>query len=269
MANQISFVAAVCFLLGIASATDVVRDVEFGYSGNNGPDKWGNLDSSFSACSSGKMQSPINIQKNLTVENKSLKALTRNYKPAANATLINYGFSIGMRFEENAGDLSIDGKSYSLKQLHWHLPSEHQIDGEQYPAELHLVHRAEDNSFAVVAILYKEEDADPFISKIMNGLNDLAKEQCKADEVAEIAVGSLDIKQLKRSSRKYYRYAGSLTTPPCSENVIWNILGKVRSISRDQLAALETPVNQDFKQNARPCQPLNGRKVELYDELSG
>ncbi|XWS56004.1 hypothetical protein CRYUN_Cryun09bG0049200 [Craigia yunnanensis] len=270
MALQISFfVFALTFLLGIAFASDVLSAIEFGYSGNNGPDKWGNLDPTFSACLSGKKQSPINIQKNQTVHNKLLKPLIRTYKPA-NSTLVNNGFNVGLRFEEYAGDVSIAGKSYSLRQMHWHLPSEHQINGEQFAGELHLIHRGADNSIAVVAILYQlEKDADPLISKIMNGLNNLAKEKCKADEVAEIPLGSLDIKQLKRSSREYYRYVGSLTTPPCSENVIWSILGKVRSISKQQIAALETPVNSDCKKNARPCQPLNGRKVELYDELIG
>ena len=73
----------------------VLSSVEFGYSGNNGPDKWGNLDPTYSACSSGKKQSPINIQKNLTVHNKLLKPLTRNYKPA-NSTLMNNGFNVGV-----------------------------------------------------------------------------------------------------------------------------------------------------------------------------
>ncbi|XP_022743466.1 alpha carbonic anhydrase 1, chloroplastic-like [Durio zibethinus] len=268
MAPQIFFVFALTLLLGVASATDVLGAVEFAYSGKNGPDKWGSLDPAFAACSSGNKQSPINIQKNQTVHNKLLKPLIRNYKPA-NSTLVNNGFNIGVRFDEYAGEVTIDGKTYSLRQMHWHLPSEHHINGEQFAAELHLVHRAADNSVAVVALLYQEEDADPVISKIMNGLNNLAKEKCKADEVAEIPLGTLDIKPLKRSSRKYYRYAGSLTTPPCSENVTWSILGKVRSISKEQIAALEASVNSNCKKNARPCQRLNGRKVELYDELIG
>ncbi|XP_022747407.1 alpha carbonic anhydrase 1, chloroplastic-like [Durio zibethinus] len=269
MAPRISFfVFALALLLGIASASDVPGAIKFGYSDNNGPDKWGNLDPTFSPCSSGKTQSPINILKNLTVHNKLLKPLTRNYKPA-NATLVNNGFNVGLHFEEYAGEVSIDGKNYELRQMHWHVPSEHLIDGEQFAAELHLVHSAADHSIAVVAILYQQNDTDPFVAKIMNGLNELAKEKCKADEIAEIPIGTLDIKQLKRSSRKYYRYVGSLTTPPCSGNVTWNILGKVRSISKEQIAALEIPVNSDCKKNARPCQPLNGRKIEVYDELIG
>ncbi|KAE8718964.1 hypothetical protein F3Y22_tig00109983pilonHSYRG00017 [Hibiscus syriacus] len=164
----------------------------------------------------GKRQSPINIQRNMTVHNKQLKPLARKYKPA-NATLVNKGFSVGVRFEEDAGELWIDAKSYTLKQVHWHLPSEHRIDSQQFAAELHMVHRAPDNSTAVVAVLYQEANAaDPFICRDVN----------------------------------------------------WSILGKVMSISKEQIAAMDTPLNSDCKRNARPCQPLNGREVDLYDELS-
>ncbi|XVF55734.1 hypothetical protein PTKIN_Ptkin06aG0060700 [Pterospermum kingtungense] len=264
-ASQISFfIFVLTLLVGIASAKDVPSEIHFGYSGNDGPDKWGNLDPTFSACASGKKQSPINVLKNLTVHNKLLKPLTRSYKPA-NATLVNNGFNVGLRFEEYAGEVSINGKNYELKQMHWHLPSEHRINGERFAAELHLVHRAADKSIAVVAVLYREKHADPFIAKIMHGLNKLDKEKGKAEEVA---MGTLDTRQLKRRCRKYYRYFGSLTTPPCSENVTWNILGTVRTISKEQIAALDIPLNSNCKKNARPCQPLNGRMIEMYDELS-
>ncbi|OMO68357.1 Alpha carbonic anhydrase [Corchorus olitorius] len=267
MATRICFcIFALSLLLAIASAYDGHDHAfEFGYSGSHGPDKWGNLDPAFSACASGKKQSPINIQKNMTSLNKSLKPIVRNYKPA-NATLINNGFNIGVRFEEYVGNISIDSKNYSLKQMHWHLPSEHHLNGEQFAAELHLVHKGGDGSLAVVAILFKEEDADPLVSKMQEGLKELAKDTCKAEEDSVIALGTLDTKQLNKSSRKYYRYVGSLTTPPCSETVTWTILGKVRSISKEQIALLQTPVKADCKKNARPCQPLNGRKIELYDE---
>lgn len=262
-APEISFfIFVLALLLAInASAKDVVNsEIHFGYAGNDGPDKWGNLDPTFSACASGKKQSPINILKNMTVHNKLLKPLTRNYKPA-NATLVNNGFNVGLRLEEYAGEISIDGKNYELKQLHWHLPSEHRVNGERFAAELHLVHRAADNSLAVVAVLYREKHKDPFIAKIMNGLNKLDKH-----EADEVAMGTLDTKLLKKRNRKYYRYFGSLTTPPCSETVTWNILGKVRTISKEQIEDLDIPLNSNCKKNARPCQPLNGRMIEMYDD---
>ncbi|GAU31796.1 hypothetical protein TSUD_22420 [Trifolium subterraneum] len=101
-----------------------------------------------------------------------------------------------------------------------------------HEAELHLVHLTEDNSnIAVIAALYNLGDPDPIISKIED---------------------------------KYYRYVGSLTTPPCTEGVIWNIIGKVRTLSKEQLKLLKAPLGVEFQHNARPLQQLNGRKIEMY-----
>lgn len=108
----------------------------------------------------------------------------------------------------------------------------------------------------------------PLVSQIQNSLDELAKEVCAGHEEAHIPVGTIDVRHIKRSTRKYFRYIGSLTTPPCTENVIWNVLGKVRTISQEQVAALKFPLNLEYKNNSRPVQQLNGRRVQLYDELS-
>jgi carbonic anhydrase len=63
--------------------------------------------------------------------------------------------------------------------------------------------------------------------QIKDKLDALAKEVCAGNEEARIPVGVLDNKLLRKNTRKYYRYVGSFTSPPCTENVIWNILGKV------------------------------------------
>ncbi|KAJ6864817.1 alpha carbonic anhydrase 1 [Populus alba x Populus x berolinensis] len=173
-----------------------------------------------------------------------------------------------VHYEENCGALIVDGKNYTFKQMHWHSPSEHQIDGVQYAAELHVVHLSDSGAIAVVSMLYELGDADPFISKITKKLGDLAKDACAGNEEAQIPIGPLDNKLLRKNTRKYYRYIGSITSPPCTENVIWNVLGKVRTISKEQVEALKAPLGADYKQNSRPLQSLNGRKVELYNEFS-
>ncbi|GLT40647.1 hypothetical protein SLA2020_147640 [Shorea laevis] len=265
-APPLSFTVLAVLLLGAASAEDkLAKKILFSYSGSTGPKHWRSLDPTYTPCA-GKMQSPVNIMKNQTVNNKNMKTLTRNYK-SANASLVNNGFNVGIHFESEPGQVSIDGKTYSFVQMHWHSPSEHQINGIQYAAELHLVHLASDKSISVVAILYQYGDPDPFLTKIMNALEELAKEKFSPDEISGIKLGSMDLKQLKRKTRRYYRYIGSLSTPPCTENVTWNILGKVRTISKEQLAALQAPLSSEFKHNARPVQPLNGRQIQLYDEL--
>ncbi|CAL5389252.1 unnamed protein product [Camellia sinensis] len=235
----------------------------FSYSGKTGPDNWGSLSPCYTTCSNGKAQSPIDIVKNKVVRNKNLKPLRREYYPV-NATLVNHGYNVELKFG-NAGVLILNGKNYILRQMHWHSPSEHKINGVTFDAELHLVHNASDGSFTVIAILYKIGDADPIIAKIQGKLAELGEEVFTDED--QIAVGTYDTWKLRRNTRKYYRYVGSLTTPPCTENVTWHIFGKERSISKEQIKALKAPVKATCKENSRPVQPLNGRQVELFDEF--
>ncbi|KAJ7976131.1 Alpha carbonic anhydrase [Quillaja saponaria] len=254
-------------LLAVCTSASEHYPASFGYSGVNGPEKWGSLSPQYSTCSNGKAQSPVDIKRDVMVPNKNLRSLARQYK-LANATLINNGFSIGVHFDGDVGGFNLDGKNYILQQLHWHSPSEHQIDGQQAAAELHLVHKAIDGTLSVVAVLHEIGDADPLIAKVGNKLVEIAKQKHSATEAPKIALGTFDVKHLERKTRRYFRYHGSLTTPPCTEKVTWNVLGKVRTISKQQLELLKAPLQQACKNNARPVQPLNGRKIELFDELS-
>ncbi|RDX83871.1 Alpha carbonic anhydrase 1, chloroplastic, partial [Mucuna pruriens] len=233
------------------------------YTGPNGPEKWGSLSPSYAACSNGKAQSPVDLMKMDIVFNKQLKNLERHYLPT-NATLVNNKFNIGVHFEGKVGDISINGKNYSLKQLHWHSPSEHKANGRIHDAELHLVHQTEDNNTAVVAVLYNLGDPDPLISQIEDELVELEKEKHAGNEDAQIGIGTFDFEEINSSSHRYYRYVGSLTTPPCTEGVTWSILGKVRTLSKEQLKLLKAPLGPEFKHNARPLQQLNGRKIDMY-----
>ncbi|KAL3839275.1 hypothetical protein ACJIZ3_023866 [Penstemon smallii] len=150
-----------------------------------------------------------------------------------------------MKYPDKSGEMILYGKVYNLKQMHWHAPSEHRIDGKQFAAELHLVHIADDGSVSVIAILFDYGRPDPLVAKL--------EDKVKRHEEAPVTVGPFHPEELRKRTHKYYRYVGSFSTPPCTENVIWSILGKVRSISREQVG-----------NNNRPCQPLNGRHVELY-----
>uniref|UniRef100_A0A7N1A404 Carbonic anhydrase n=1 Tax=Kalanchoe fedtschenkoi TaxID=63787 RepID=A0A7N1A404_KALFE len=254
----------VCFASASKSHEDAKDELGFSYLGSSGPQKWGSLNPQYALCAKGKTQSPINIVTDDVVKNSKLKPLVRNYH-STNATLINNGFNIGMKFNPDVGTLSIDGKDYALLQMHWHTPSEHQIDGEQFPAELHLVHMGPDHgSLAVVSILFKYGGSDPVLNKLKDELEELGKEKCQKDEEARIPVDKVNIKYLRKTNKKFYRYVGSLTTPPCSENIMWNILTRVRTISKEQVELLEAPLDSADKKNCRPVQSLNGRKVELY-----
>ncbi|KAF7132057.1 hypothetical protein RHSIM_Rhsim09G0014200 [Rhododendron simsii] len=265
MASRVAFFVIGLSLIFIHADADASSKAKFSYSDETGPALWGGVSSDYTTCKTGKSQSPIDIVTDKAVLNKKLKPLKREYTPT-NATLINHGYSLEMKFT-NAGPLILDGKNYTLSQMHWHAPSEHTINGASYDAELHLVHQASDGSLAVIAILYKTGGTDPILAKVQSKLDELAKEKCGDDEESQIAVGTFDAWKLRRNTRKYYRYVGSLTTPPCSENVIFHVFPKARSISKAQVEALKAPLQSTSKSNNRPVQPLNGRTVELFDEL--
>ncbi|XP_042510002.1 alpha carbonic anhydrase 1, chloroplastic-like [Macadamia integrifolia] len=262
-ATVATFIVTITLLLA-APLTHQHEVLPFGYSGSIGPDKWGSLNPYFSACDTGKLQSPVNIVKENMVENLKLPPLTNDYRKS-NSTLINYGFNIGMQYESNAGVLIQDGKNYTLKQMDWHSPSEHTINSVRYPLELQLVHVADDGKISVVAILYNYGYPDPLLFQLTRGIKKLANEICREDEEVHIPVAAMRTKYLRHNSFKYYRYVGSLTTPPCTENVTWSILGKVRNVAKEQIDALRAPLDGSCKSNARHVQPLNGRTIEFYD----
>ncbi|XP_049360681.1 alpha carbonic anhydrase 1, chloroplastic, partial [Solanum verrucosum] len=257
-------ICVVLLLNLISTAFGDALGVKFGYTGPVGPNGWGRLSPTYSVCSNGKSQSPINIISHNCAVNKKLKPLIMQYNHSEVATLVDNGFNVGIKYGENAGSLIVDGKTYNLKQMHWHSPSEHTIDGNRYAAELHLVHFAQDNTIAVLSILFHLGHPDPLMTKLQNKLNELARDVATHKET-QVQLGIIDTHEIRKHSHKYYSYAGSLTTPPCSEIVSWYILGKVRSISREQVEELRAPLDPTCKRNARPTQPLNGRQIQMYE----
>ncbi|KAH0932474.1 hypothetical protein HID58_009591 [Brassica napus] len=255
-------------LLTIISCSNAQREVEdeseFSYEGNqeNGPEKWGKLKPEWKMCGKGEMQSPIDLMNKRVKIVSHLGRLTRDYKPA-NATLRNRGHDMMVRFEEGPGSIKINNIEYQLHQLHWHSPSEHTINGRRFALELHMVHESINGSMAVVTVLYKIGRPDSFLSLLENKLCAITDHN-----EAEINIGTIDPKDIKFGSRKYYRYIGSLTIPPCTQNVIWTVIKKVqyyvRTVSRNQVKLLRVAVHDYSDTNARPVQPTNMRTVKLY-----
>ncbi|XP_006291539.2 alpha carbonic anhydrase 1, chloroplastic [Capsella rubella] len=267
MMIKLCFFAIALFCTAPTNARNYeTQGIGFGYRGKNGPKRWGHLNPHFTKCAVGKLQSPIDIQRRQTFYNRRLESLHRDYY-FTNATLVDHVCNVAMIFGEGAGDVIIDNKNYTLVQMHWHTPSEHHLHGVQYAAELHMVHQAKDGSFAVVASLFKIGAEEPFLSQMKEKVVKLKEEISKGNQSAQVEVGEIDTRHIERKTRKYYRYFGSLTTPPCSEDVSWTILGKVRSMSKEQVELLRSPLDTSFKNNSRPCQPLNGRRVEMFHEL--
>ncbi|CAL5356522.1 unnamed protein product [Camellia sinensis] len=249
-----------------------------------GPRKWGKVNPHWKSCGNGKLQSPIDVVDQRVKVFPNLGKLKKDYKPAP-ATLKNRGHDIAcvmvvhnhlmlllrkliapsnksrnattrVEWKGDAGKININGTHYKLLQCHWHSPSEHTFNGTRYHLELHIVHLSSCGTTAVVGIVYKYGQPDPFLAKLINHIKSTDKER---------DLGIVNPGDIKFGSRKYYRYIGSLTVPPCTEGVIWTIVKKVRTVSRDQVQALRDAVHDGFEANARPIQQLDGRTIFLYN----
>ncbi|KAL5206847.1 hypothetical protein ABZP36_035056 [Zizania latifolia] len=170
-----------------------------------------------------------------------------------------------MTFDGKVGDVTIMEEVYTFKKIHWHAPSEHTINGMRFPLELHMVHVSDDGGLAVISILYKLGAPDPFyfqLNDTLAYLNDPFLMIDLFEREARVPVGPVQLRSLEKRTGNYFRYIGSLTTPPCTENVVWNVLGKVREISKEQLDLVTAPLPT---KDARPAQPLNHRDVYFYN----
>ncbi|KAJ0088935.1 hypothetical protein Patl1_32229 [Pistacia atlantica] len=208
------------------------------------------------------MQSPIDMSSERVKVILKSGDLKRSYKPCK-ATLKNRGHDISLKWlDHSAGTVEVNGTGYLLDQAHWHSPSEHTINGRRYDLELHMVHTSIDpnvtNKITVIGLLYKIGPPDPFLSKLINNITSMA------DQLQERDMGMIHPYEIKMGGRKYYRYIGSLTVPPCTEGVNWIINKMIRTVSKDQIKALRIAVHDYAEMNARPLQPINHRGIELY-----
>ncbi|KAM3258636.1 hypothetical protein ACQJBY_050420 [Aegilops geniculata] len=256
-------VALWCMCFVVTHACDG-NGVRFGYSGRTGPEHWGSLSPNFTVCSKGIYQSPIDIVRDGAIHDPGIEPLERDYT-STNASMVDNVFNIALRYNDTVGTVKVDGKKYKLKQLHWHSPSEHTINGQRFAVELHMVHSTDDGDITVVSILYRYGKPDPFLHQIKDKLDELSAEGCKAEKGDPLPVGVVNMRELMHGAHRYFRYVGSLTAPPCTENVIWNILGEIKEMTKEQAATLMAPLKGSYKHNYRPLQSLNGRAVQLYD----
>ena len=222
------------------------------YEGETGPEHWIEIEKE-SDCD-GKRQSPINIIDVNAIDDASLKPIDIHY--SANVKIheiTNNGHSIQYNFEK--GDFIIlNDNEYRLKQIHFHEPSEHTINGIRYPLEMHLVHVSKDNKIAVLAIMAQEgESSEPFTF--------LEKFLPINTGTTKLIDTDFDLNQNLPKDMGYYTYSGSLTTPPCTQNVTWFVFKTPITISLDQVTQLQKlmPLN-----NYRDEQPINGRTIKQY-----
>lgn len=251
MKRMISFLVptiVVGFLMqGCTTTHNAHANPHWGYEGNTAPKYWGSLSPEFRTCSTGKLQTPIDI---VPTVDKKQKPLNFAYK-APSKNVINNGHSVQVNIE-SGNTLTYKGKTYELKQFHFHTPSENHIYGNSFPLEAHFVHVSNDGKIAVVGVMYEYGKENDVLAKIWS------KFPLEINQPKKIALSSSEFKSLMPSNKEYYSFLGSLTTPPCTEGVEWIVYKNSLSVSKEQVKEF-FDVFGHF--NNRPIQATNGREI--------
>ena len=241
-------VAALSLILLLPAPTATAQSQpEFDYEGAIGPAFWGRLTPAFAACSTGRRQSPIDLR---NPRRRGVPRIRIDYRPTP-LSIENNGHTFEAK-PARRQTLSIARKRFRLVQFHPHSPSEHALRGRRYRMELHFVHQAADGERAVLAALVRSGRRNAAFGKALKAL----PRRAGAERVLEKRVNPYD---LLPARRRAFRYAGSLTTPPCTEGIRWNVLQQSVELSSRQLRRYRSL----FERNARPLQPPNGRRLTL------
>lgn len=223
--------------------------VNWGYIGKAGPEHWDELSPEFQLCGIGRQQTPIDLQvadvKNVT--NHDL--LSVNYQPTA-LHLINNGKTVQVNYQAGSY-LKFGQQQFELIQFHFHHFSEHRLNGKSYDMELHLVHRSPNGNLAVVAVFLQAGKFNPTLQIIWDAIPQQQGLETRIEDI------NIDVSRFLPAQHTFLAYTGSLTTPPCSENVLWCVMETPIEASIAQIAQF----SQMFPLNARPLQPLNDRIV--------
>ncbi len=240
----VSAIAALFCCCGLASASG---GGHWGYSGEMGPEHWGDLSPQFAACKEGRSQSPVNLSGMVDAD---LPAIDFAYGPVP-LEVLNNGHTIQANYASGSR-ITVAGQTYDLLQFHFHSPSENTIEGRPFPLEAHLVHKAADGRLAVVAVMFEEGAANAVLEKVWKVM------PAEEGNVEHAEGESVSVGELLPAGKDYYAFDGSLTTPPCTEGVKWMVLQQPMTVSAEQvqhfLHTLHGP-------NNRPVQPLIGRVV--------
>jgi carbonic anhydrase len=230
-----------------ASLLAGTHGTHWGYTGHES--NWGELSPEFAMCKDGVNQSPINIVKSDVVATKGLEKIKFNYVSKA-TKVVNNGHTIQVNVASGSS-ITVDGIEFELKQFHFHTPSENKIDNKHFPLEAHFVHASKDGKLAVVAVMFEDGKENSVLKQIWSKMpQKVTESSCGLD--------SANIKEILPANKAYYRFSGSLTTPPCSEGVRWFVMQEYSHISKSQVEKFAKIVHGH---NNRDVLPLNARKV--------
>lgn len=219
------------------------KDVHWSYSGAEGPDNWGNLSPAYSACSQGKLQSPIDI----TAPVKASSGIPVVDYSGTRATVIDTGHTVQL-VPEPASSLTLDEVSYELEQTHYHVPSEDTLNGKSYPAEFHFVHESADGKAAVIAVFVNEGAKnsawEPFLKNVGLGTGE-----------TDLKFVKIDWSSLLPTLQPNIQFAGSLTTPACTDGLKWVVPTTPITMRAGQIGEQDAV----YSDNIRPIQATNDR----------
>ncbi len=222
------------------------KDIHWSYEGEGGPNRWSRLRPDYSLCETGQRQSPIDIHEGIRVDLEPIKFDYHN----SMFRIIDNGHTVQVNVGEG-NTISIMGRTYRLVQLHFHRPAEERIEGRGFEMVMHMVHQDDAGRLAVVAVLIEPGAEHPLIQTFWNNL--------PLETNLELAPTTLiDVNKLLPETRTYYTYMGSLTTPPCTEGVLWMVLKQPLQMSPEQILIF----SRLYRNNARPIQPANGRLIK-------
>ena len=234
----------------VASKNTTGKDVhhpKWSYSGETGPESWGDVEGA-NTCKIGQAQSPINISR---ATNSTATVPVVNYRQLSNIRIHDNGHTVVYTPTTEDNSIRLNNETYVLKQFHYHTPSEHQFGGKNYPGEIHFVHANSQGNLAVIGVMLN-------IGNTNNELQPLIKGTLRTTNNDDEVITVMNLKALAPTSATFYHYAGSLTTPPCSEQVQWFVSKQPLTLASSQFAVL----SDLYDGNNRPIQPQGSRTVQ-------
>lgn len=253
--RTVAILVAGALTLALGAGATLANGTHWTYEGEEGPAHWAELDPGYSRCVDMSAQSPINIVNPVKTDLKNLTfvyAGTRSKVMDNGHTVVAYANAASTGDTSAAVKLTVNGYTYQLLQMHFHAPSEHKINGKAYPAEAHFVFKNSAGMLAVVGVFLQGGGATN--TAWTNFINATTEIKGTANATATwMPWGRL----ISQAGWQSVRYAGSLTTPPCSEGVAWNVMTKPVTLSTAQIEAIEAA----YAENARPVQPVGSRYV--------
>lgn len=207
------------------------------YSGAEGPEYWGSLSEDYALCGEGRFQSPVDFPSELAPA--ALAHLEFDYAASPGA-IVNNGHTIVVQLDDATNELMVDGEAHTLLQFHFHAESEHRVDGKAYPLELHLVHASEEGGLAVFGLFLEEGAENAALAEVFDKM-------AESTEVPLALDTDLNLTALIPDQGHGWNYSGSLTTPPCTEGVNWNVHATPITVSAEQLAAFTSLHDGSFR----------------------